>query len=75
MITGALPGAKIESGTFLTLLAGEKVNLFQTDDAGRGYHDYQKWQLLAVAAATNTPYQLISGDFERNQRQVMARHI
>ena len=61
---GALPAAKIESGTFLTLLAGEKVNLFQTDDAGRGYHDYQKWQLLAVAAATNTPYQLISGDFE-----------
>jgi len=61
---GQLPQAKIQRGLFLNMLAGEKVNLFQTDDAGRGYHDYQKWQVLALGAATNTPYQLLSGDFE-----------
>ena len=58
-----LPSSKIESGTFLNMLAGETVNLFPTDDAGRGYPDFQKWQLLAFSASVNVPYELVSGDF------------
>lgn len=58
-----VPMLDLEPGTFPSLLPGEKIDLFQGDDAGRGYADYQKWQLMGMSAGVDLPYQLISGDF------------
>lgn len=64
-----VPMLNLEPGTFPNLLPGEKINVFNGDDAGRGYADYQRWQLLGVSAGVDIPYQLISGDFsEINDR-------
>ena len=58
-----VPLLDLEPGTFPSLLPGEKIDLFEGDDAGRGYSDYQKWQLMGMSAGVDLPYQLISGDF------------
>lgn len=58
-----VPMIEMETGTFPNLLPGEDVTLFEGDDAGRGYKDYQHYQLLGIAAGTNVPYQLVSGDY------------
>lgn len=64
-----VPIMDLEPGTFSNALPGEHINLFNGDDAGRGYSDYQKWQLLGISAGVNIPYALISGDFsEINDR-------
>ena len=53
----------LEPGTVASLLPGEKLNMFDTDQTGQGFDEYQRWQLLAIAAATGVPYQLITGDY------------
>lgn len=58
-----VPMIEMESGTFPNLLPGEDITLFEGDDAGRGYKDYQHYQLLGIAAGWNIPYQLLSGDY------------
>jgi len=58
-----VPMIDMETGTFPSLLPGEDITLFDGDDAGRGYSEYQRWQLLALSAGYDTPYQLISGDY------------
>lgn len=64
-----VPMIEMETGTFPNLLPGEDVTLFEGDDAGRGYKDYQHYQLLGIAAGWNVPYQLMSGDYtEINDR-------
>ena len=64
-----VPMIEMEPGTFPNLLPGEDITLFEGDDAGRGYKDYQHYQLLGIAAGHNMPYQLVSGDYtEINDR-------
>lgn len=64
-----VPMIELEAGSFPNLLPGEKLNLFEADDSGRGYQDYQKFQLMAISAGWNVPYQLLSGDYsEINDR-------
>jgi capsid protein len=64
-----VPIMELEPGTFSNTLPGETVHLFNGDDAGRGYGDYQRWQLLGISAGVNIPYALLSGDFtEINDR-------
>ena len=58
-----LPMIEMETGTFPNLLPGEDITLFEGDDAGRGYKDYQTYQLLGIAAGWDIPYQLLSGDY------------
>jgi len=64
-----VPMIEMETGTFPNLLPGEDITLFDGDDAGRGYKDYQHYQLLGISAGMNIPYQLVSGDYtEINDR-------
>jgi lambda family phage portal protein len=64
-----VPMLEMETGTFPNLLPGEDITLFDGDDAGRGYRDYQHYQLLGIAAGFHVPYQLMSGDYtEINDR-------
>lgn len=64
-----VPMIEMETGTFPNLLPGEDITLFDGDDAGRGYKDYQHYQLLGIAAGYDVPYQLVSGDYtEINDR-------
>ena len=64
-----VPMLEMETGTFPSLLPGEDVSLFEGDDAGRGYSDFQRWQLYGICAGEGTPYQLVSGDYtEINDR-------
>lgn len=58
-----VPILDLEAGTFPNLLAGEKLNLFDGDSSGTGYHEFQKWQMMAISSAYNVPYQLITGDY------------
>ena len=64
-----VPMIEMETGTFPNLLPGEDITLFGGDDAGRGYKDYQHYQLLGIAAGYGIPYQMVSGDYtEINDR-------
>lgn len=66
---GEVPMVEMETGTFPNLLPGEDITLFDGDDAGRGYKDYQHYQLLGISAGFDVPYQLMSGDYtEINDR-------
>jgi len=58
-----VPMIEMETGTFPSLLPGEDVSLFDGDDAGRGYADFQRWQMYGVCAGEGTPYQLVTGDY------------
>ena len=58
-----IPLLDLEAGTFTSLEAGEKINLFAADDTGAGYEGFQRFQLLAIAAGAGVPYQMVSGDF------------
>lgn len=57
------PMIEMEAGTFPSLLAGEDITLFEGDDTGRGYKDFQWHQLLGISAGWDIPYQLMTGDY------------
>ncbi len=59
-----VPLLELEPGTFPNLLPGEVINVFDGDDAGRGYGTFQRWQLLGISAGVDVPYQLVSGDWD-----------
>ncbi|WP_051298825.1 phage portal protein [Marinobacterium litorale] len=59
-----LPEINAQPGTILTGLPGEKLTLFDGDNTGSGYKDYQKQQLLAIAAGAKSLYQLMTNDWE-----------
>lgn len=54
---------ELETGSFPSLLAGEDITLFDGDDSGRGYKDFQRHQLLGISAGWDIPYQLMTGDY------------
>lgn len=64
----------LEPGSFPALLPGEKINLFKGDEAGLGYADYCRQQLMAAAAALDLPYEILSGDM-RNVNDRILRAI
>jgi len=57
------PMVELEPGMFPSLLAGEDITLFDGDDSGRGYKDFQWHQLLGISAGWDIPYQLMTGDY------------
>ena len=59
-----LPEISAQPGTVLTGAAGEKLTLFDGDNTGAGYSDFQRQQLLAVAAGTKSLYELMTGDWK-----------
>lgn len=60
-----VPMLDLEPGSFPSLLPGEDVTLFDGDDGGAGYADFQWQQKLAIAAGQDVPYELATGDYSR----------
>jgi lambda family phage portal protein len=51
-------------GTVMTGLPGESLTLFEGDNTGSGYADFQREQKLGIAAAQNIPFELMTGDWK-----------
>jgi lambda family phage portal protein len=62
---GPLPEINVQAGTILTGLPGEKLTLFDGDNTGHGYGDFQRQQLLAIAAGAKSIYELMTGDWSK----------
>ncbi len=60
-----VPEINAQPGTILSGAIGEKLTLFDGDNTGAGYRDFQRHQLLAIAAGAKSLYQLMTGDWER----------
>lgn len=61
----------LEAGSFLSLLPGEKANLFDGDSTGQGYADFCRQQLLGMAVGLKVPYEFFTGDFKGVNDRVM----
>lgn len=60
-----LPEISAQPGTILTGAAGEKLTLFDGDNTGSGYTDFQEQQKLAIAAGAKSLYELVTGDWSK----------
>ena len=66
-----LPSLNVSPGMILTGLPGEEMYLFEGDNAGEGYADYMRHQILSQAVGMHLPYELMSGDWSQvNDRLV-----
>lgn len=66
---GFTPMVALEPGTMQELGAGEEVEFSKPPDAGNNYPDFMRQQLMAAAAGTGTPYEILTGDMrEVNDR-------
>ncbi len=66
---GFTPMVALEPGTMQELGAGEEVEFSKPPDAGNNYPDFMRQQLMAAAAGTDTPYEILTGDMrEINDR-------
>jgi lambda family phage portal protein len=66
---GFTPMVALEPGTMQELGPGEEVEFSKPPDAGNNYPDFMRQQLMAAAAGTGTPYEIITGDMrEINDR-------
>ena len=59
------PRLVTNSGQFVHLGDGEKINLFPADKGGEFYADYMRQQLLAIAADHGIMYELVTGDWSK----------
>jgi len=59
-----VPEINAQPGTIISGAIGEKLTLFDGDNTGSGYKDFQKQQLLAIAAGAKSLYQLMTGDWD-----------
>ena len=66
---GFTPMVALEPGTMQELGPGEEVEFSKPPDAGNNYPDFMRQQLMAAAAGTGTPYEILTGDMrEINDR-------
>jgi lambda family phage portal protein len=66
---GFTPMVALEPGTMQELGPGEQVEFSKPPDAGNNYPDFMRQQLMAAAAGTGTPYEILTGDMrEINDR-------
>ncbi|MDK1289788.1 phage portal protein [Pseudoalteromonas umbrosa] len=64
---------RLEAGTMLRGMRGEKLDLFDGDNTGQGYKDWVRWQSLMLAAGQDVPHALLTGDWSGlNDRLVRA---
>jgi lambda family phage portal protein len=61
---GFTPMVALEPGTMQELGAGEEVEFSKPPDAGNNYPDFMRQQLMAAAAGTDTPYEILTGDMK-----------
>lgn len=65
------PLVGLEPGLMQELGPGESLEWSDPPDAGQTYPDFMRQQLLAVGAAADVPYELLTGDMSRiNDRTV-----
>lgn len=68
---GFTPMVGLEPGTMQELLPGEEVEFSTPPDAGNTYPDFMRQQLLAAAAGSGLPFELLTGDLrEVNDRVI-----
>jgi lambda family phage portal protein len=76
--SAGVPITDIQPGSFISLLPGEDVRLFEGDNTGGGYKDFVRQQLLGIGAGQDVPYEFISWDFselnDRTLRVVLAEY-
>ncbi|MDR0189754.1 phage portal protein [Pseudomonas yamanorum] len=66
---GFTPMVALEPGTMQELAPGEEVEFSKPPDAGNNYPDFMRQQLMAAAAGSGTPYEILTGDMrEVNDR-------
>lgn len=66
---GFTPMVALEPGTMQELGPGEEVEFSKPPEAGNNYPDFMRQQLMAAAAGTGTPYEILTGDMrEVNDR-------
>ena len=66
---GFTPMVALEPGTMQELGPSEEVEFSKPPDAGNNYPDFMRQQLMAAAAGTGTPYEILTGDMrEVNDR-------
>jgi lambda family phage portal protein len=66
---GFTPMVALEPGTMQELGPGEEVEFSKPPDAGNNYPDFMRQQLMAAAAGSGTPYEILAGDMrEVNDR-------
>jgi lambda family phage portal protein len=58
------PMASLEPGTMQELLPGEDVVFADPPDAGTGYGEFMRWQLMGLSAGDGIPYELLTGDLK-----------
>lgn len=61
---GFTPMVGLEPGTMQELLPGEQVEFSDPPDAGNNYPDFMRQQLMAAAAGSGLPYELMTGDMQ-----------
>ncbi|MNP29678.1 Phage portal protein, lambda family [compost metagenome] len=54
----------LEPGTVQELGAGEEIEFSDPPDAGNNYRDFMRQQLMAAAAGTGLPYELMTSDMQ-----------
>ncbi len=65
------PLAELVPGIFQELDPGDDVTFSDPPDVGQMYPDFMRQQMFAVAAATDVPYEVITGDMSKvNDRTV-----
>jgi len=58
------PMLGLQPGIFQELDPGEDVTFSEPPDIMQGYADFMRQQLLAVSAATDVPYEVLTGDMK-----------
>ena len=61
----AVPEINAQPGTIISGVAGESLTLFDGDNTGQGYSEYQRQQLLAIAAGAKSLHELMTGDWSK----------
>lgn len=59
---GFTPMVSLEPGTMQVLEAGEEVEFSKPPESGNNYPDFMRQQLMAAAAGSGTPYEILTGD-------------
>jgi len=68
---GFTPIVAMEPGTMQELGPGEEVEFSDPPDAGNNYEGFVRQQLLAAAAGTGVPYEILTGDLSKANDRVI----
>ena len=70
-----IPEINAQPGTIISGTLGESLTLFDGDNTGQGYSDYQRQQLLAISAGLKSIDVLVSGDWSNINDRIYRAQI